>query len=253
MYHSLTFGNLNTWDKWHLVPESRPIINPPKPKTNYVDIPGTDGSLDYTEALGSVKFENREGSWSFYVMNDYGEKNFDYDYWWEIYNSLLSEIHGRRMQIYSEDDPQYLYYGRLSLDEWNSEKDYSKVTISYVIDPYKYRAVINDDGTIERDTTISTSGNDWLWDELFDNTIIYGKFDVDEQKVRTLINRTGKEIIPSITCTTNMEVLFNNTTYQLKNGKNVDHGIVLDIGSNVMTFIGNGQVTIDYDKDGVII
>ena len=50
-----------------------------------------------------------------------------------------------------------------------------------------------------------------------------------------------------------MEVLFNNTTYQLKNGKNVDHGIVLDIGSNVMTFIGNGQVTIDYDKDGVII
>ena len=253
MYHSLTFGTFNTWDKWHLIPEKRPVINPPKVKTDYVDIPGMDGSLDYTEILGSVKYQNREGSWTFYVMNDYGEKNYDFDYWWQVYNSLLAELHGRRMQIYSEDDPEYLYYGRLSLDEWNSDKDYSKVTISYVIDPYKYRASVKDDGTIGRDTATSTAGSDWLWDDLFDITIVYGKFDVAEQKVRNLINNTGSELVPAITCTTDMEVLFNNTTYKLKNGKNVDHGITLDVGSNVMTFIGNGQVTVDYDKDGVVI
>ena len=28
-YHSVVFGEKNTWDDWHLVPSSRPVINPP--------------------------------------------------------------------------------------------------------------------------------------------------------------------------------------------------------------------------------
>ncbi len=43
MYHSITIGNKNTWDDWHLIPATRPLFNPPTVKTNMVNIPGGDG------------------------------------------------------------------------------------------------------------------------------------------------------------------------------------------------------------------
>lgn len=63
MYHSVFFGGKNTWDDWHIVPSSRPVIKPPTKKTNYLDIPGADGNLDLSEALtGYPVYNNREGS-----------------------------------------------------------------------------------------------------------------------------------------------------------------------------------------------
>ena len=40
MYHSIAFGNKNTWDDFYLVPSTKPIILPPEVKTKIVDIPG---------------------------------------------------------------------------------------------------------------------------------------------------------------------------------------------------------------------
>ena len=74
MYHSITFGDKNTWDDWHLIPSSRPLFNPPTPKTKYQDIPGANGKLDLSEALtGYPVYDNRIGSFEFYVMNGYQE------------------------------------------------------------------------------------------------------------------------------------------------------------------------------------
>ena len=63
MYHSITFGTKNTWDDWHLIPKTRPLVNPPTVKTNYVDIPCGDGVLDLTETLACRPVHNnRNGS-----------------------------------------------------------------------------------------------------------------------------------------------------------------------------------------------
>ena len=48
MYHSITIGDKNTWDDWHLIPATRPLFNPPTVKENMVNIPGGDGVLDLT-------------------------------------------------------------------------------------------------------------------------------------------------------------------------------------------------------------
>ena len=42
---------VNTWDDWHILAESRPVFAPPEPKTNYIDVPGGNGSLDLSELL----------------------------------------------------------------------------------------------------------------------------------------------------------------------------------------------------------
>ena len=67
MYHSVRFTKKgvvkNSWSDWYLVPSSRPVINPPEPKFNTVDIPGANGSIDLTEVVsGDVVYQNRTGS-----------------------------------------------------------------------------------------------------------------------------------------------------------------------------------------------
>ena len=66
MYHSIIISGRNTYEEWGMVPTSRPVINPPEVKTTYVDLPASNGVLDYSDLLlGTVPFGQREGSWEF--------------------------------------------------------------------------------------------------------------------------------------------------------------------------------------------
>jgi len=147
MYHSVTFGDKNTWDDWKLVPTSRPVFAPPSQKTQYLEIPGADGSLDFSESLtGYPVYNNREGSMEFYVMNDY-----DGYRWHEVYSTIMDYLHGKTMRAILEDDPDYYYEGRFSVNQWSSEKDWSKITIAYSVGPYKWGFY-------------SSIDTNWLWD-----------------------------------------------------------------------------------------
>lgn len=261
-YHSLSFGTgsrtVNTWEHWHIVPEERPCVNPPQPRTTYIEIPGMDGSLDYSEALGDLKYEMREGSWTFYVMNDYLLTDFPFNSWDELYDAILDTLHGQKLQVWLEDDPKYVYEGRFEVDRWESLEGHSKVTINYKINPYKYKAIVNPDGTVERDVINSTSGYDWLWDDLFNVDIYYGRFDVHDYKAR-IFKWTGNgadsdgKLEISVQASAPMYAIFNEKRYDFKPGRNKYSGIKLDVGLNEIEFYGNGQITIDYDKDGVTL
>ena len=54
----ILFGNIHSFYDLNLI-LSAVDIEPAKPKTTYVDVPGGDGSLDLTEALGEVKYYDR--------------------------------------------------------------------------------------------------------------------------------------------------------------------------------------------------
>lgn len=144
MYHSITFGNKNTYDDWHLVPTSRPVFNPPEPKIKTIDIAGGNSILDVSEALtGYPVYNNRTGSFEFIVLNGYKR-------WDKLYSDILNYLHGRRMKCILEDDPGYYYEGRFKVNEWRSEKNWSKIIIDYSVEPYKW--------------STKTSLEDWLWD-----------------------------------------------------------------------------------------
>ena len=208
------------------------MVEPPEVKTEYVDVPGADGSLDYTEALSGIKYKDREGSWTFYVLNRLANLGGSYMKWNELYSLIMKTVHGKRKRIWLESDPEYYYTGRIFVDQWNSDKDYSKITLKYIIDPWKY-------------PVSTTSTYDWLWNELFGNTIYYGPFDVNGQKHRNLINPTNEKITPSFYCTSDMGVTFNDNEYTLRSGSSVA-GFTLAPGDNFMIFKGNGRVTVDY-------
>lgn len=138
MYHSLNFrlGNtqVNTWDNWHLIPAVRPVVAQPTPVYTFVDIPGADGSLDLSDYLvGRPTYSDRQGSWEFYVENDYGD-------WAFRRAEIAAFLNGRVMQVYLEDEPNYYYEGRFWFKQWTPDASHSRVTIEYRLKPYRYQA-----------------------------------------------------------------------------------------------------------------
>lgn len=148
-------NGINTYRDWKLLPSSRPVFNPPKVKTNYIDLPGADGSIDATDIIsGYPVYSNREGSNEFYVITGYGN-------WANRFSDIMDYLHGQKVKVILETDPSYYYEGRLSVNEWRSEKDHSKIVIDYNLDPYKYE--------------IQSTTEKWLWDpfSFYDGIIRY--------------------------------------------------------------------------------
>lgn len=136
MYHSITIGDKNTWDDWHLIPATRPLFNPPTVKENMVNIPGGDGVLDLTASLaGRPTYNNRTGSWTFYVQNGFKD-------WSTLYSEIMVYLHGQTFKAILEDDPAYFYEGRFSVNQWKSDKDYSQIVINYNVGPIRRRSTI---------------------------------------------------------------------------------------------------------------
>lgn len=144
MYHSVLFGNKNTWDDWRLVPSSRPYVSPPEPKVEQVDIPGSDGVLDLTNALNQfVNYKNRTGSIEFTLMNQLYAQGADAEDWEVVYSKIMNHLQGKKMNMILEDDPLYYYYGRYRVSSFKSGNHNSTITIDYDVEPYKRNVIPN--------------------------------------------------------------------------------------------------------------
>lgn len=158
MYHSMTIipdgediynasgklNGINTWDDWHLMPASRPLIVPPGIRTEYIEIPGMDYIIDLSDYFNDrVIYTARGGSLEFYVMNGYGS-------WANRYSEIMNYLHGKKFKLILEDDPGWYYTGRMSVNQWQSVKDWSRITLDYNFEPFKFRT--------------TTTGDNWLWD-----------------------------------------------------------------------------------------
>ena len=226
MYHSVIFDGKNTWDDWHLIPTSRPVIAQPDPITNYVDIPGVGGALDISELLsGHPIYADREGSMEFVVLHDYWKS------WETTRTEIANHLANRMMKIVLEDDPSYFYQGRCEMEEYRSEKDYSRVVFSYKLEPFKRpieipsnlkNAVVNQSPTAVRLFPIT-------------GTIAYDS---------PIFEVSGASEI-------GMRVSLGNAWGVLYNGSNRIPEIKLGPGQNVLQFCGNGTVTINY-RGGVL-
>ena len=238
MYHSIIIGDKNTWADWYLIPSSRPVFNPPSPKTKFVDIPGSDWHLDMSTVLtGDIAYEARTGSIEFIVDNGF-LSDYRAEKWHLLYSEILDYIHGQLMKATLEDDPAYYYEGRFSVNEWASEPKNSKITIDYTVNPYKLE--------------VTSSLEDWLWDSFsFEDGIIreYKDLRVDGN-LEFVITGRRMVVVPSFIVASDdgrgMKVKFNGTTYDLPDGTSRVVNIRTVEGENKLTFIGNGTISIDY-------
>ena len=231
MYHSITLGDKNTWDDWHLIPKSRPLFNPPSVKTNYIEIPGGDGSLDLTTALaGRPVYKNRTGSWEFYVENGFKD-------WAVLYSEIMTYLHGKKLKAILEDDPDYYYEGRFAVNAWKSDPNWSIITIDYEVAPYKRSLV--------------AAGNDWLWDTFnFETDVIRSYENLPVSGSLTVVVVGDSMPVPPtiVASTAGMTVIYNGDTYNLNKGSNYISELTIQEGENTFIFGGTGTITILYER-----
>lgn len=134
MYHSITFkkGDIvkNTWDDWRLINTERTVFQPPPLKSKYIDLPGEDGQLDFTETLaGKPNFGNVTGSFTLLLLPD----NWDY---YSAYAEIIPFLHGHRLQLSLEATPEVHRNGRFAVTTFKTGEYYTTLVIDYNVDPY---------------------------------------------------------------------------------------------------------------------
>lgn len=125
----ITFGSLHSFNNLHLI-LSQKTIGTPEPKREVVDIPGGDGVLDLTEFFGAVKYHNRQLSFEFSTMVPQSQ-------FMDLFSQVQNALHGKKMRIILDDDPEWFYMGRISVSEWKADRNIGKLTIDCDCEPYK--------------------------------------------------------------------------------------------------------------------
>lgn len=204
------FDEYRSFDDFSLILTSH-TIGSADAKTETVNIDGADGVLDLTEYFGDINFKNRTLSFEFSSI-------IESKYFVELYSAVQNYFNGRRMRILIDNDPYYYYMGRVSVDDWKSNKAVGKISIKVDAEPYKYK--IN--------KTIIT------YDVVGEKTLIYPN---DRMKV-----------VPSITLSTAMQVTWKDIQFNLSQGTQRVPEIEFEFGQNTMTFKGTGKVTVEYQE-----
>lgn len=228
-YHSVNFGDKNSWDDWYLIPASRPEFREPEGKSQWMDIPGhVHNKRDITYAVVPYPtYKNRTGSFTFIVDNDHGN-------WADRYNEIGNYLHGKRMRCILDDDPNFFYEGLFKINQWQSNKDWSQIVIDYNVDPYKKEVV----GSLD----------DWLWDPfVFATGIINNGKNISVNGSATVTFTARQErLAPTFIASSQMQVLMNGMIFVIPAGTSRNPMMALQPGDNTMVIHGNGTVSIDY-------
>lgn len=106
-------------------------ISPATPKENYINIPGADGSLDLTEALGMVNFNDRTGKiiFSVFPSDDFEEKK----------SEIANFLNGQKFKITLDKDPDWYYIGRCSINDHKCDKKIGQITVDLKLQPWKLK------------------------------------------------------------------------------------------------------------------
>lgn len=123
------FGSYHSWDSFQLI-LSQKIIGTPTPKVNQIEIEGGDGVLDLTDFFGGVKYGNRPLSFEFSTVVPPSE-------FMELFTRVQNALHGQKMQIILDDEPNVFYQGRIEVDKWKAQKNIGSIVIDVDAEPFK--------------------------------------------------------------------------------------------------------------------
>lgn len=208
------FGDFHSWDDFFLVLGSK-SIGSPKAKTSTVEIPGADGVLDISEYFGEVKYQNRTLSFVFATIVPQNQ-------FLELFSTIQNAIHGQKLNIILDDDPDFYYVGRINVSEWKSDRNVGKITIECDCEPYKYKK-------LKTTRMLNVSGS-----------------------VTTYFANLRKQVVPTFTTTAAIQIQFGTNTYSISGaGTFTIPEITFEAGNNEITFTGTSTVTVEYQEGGL--
>lgn len=223
----------HTWKDWRLVIGNNYNVGEPEQETYYVDVPGADGFLDYSEALtGRPIFKKRSID-----VNLGGDRNPQE--WTNFISKLRVLLEGKLVQVVFDDMPGYYWEGRIHIGPLDRTHRIGSFNLSIPnADPYGY--------------AIKTNNDQWEWDP-FD--FQYGVID----PISFSISNTSKSVtidgrgapfpvmvnVTSIGSSLTMKV--GSETYPLAQGINRFHDLLIT-KNTTLVFTGTGTITVTYRR-----
>lgn len=209
--NGITINGLHCYDDFNLV-LARAVISPAAPKTTYIDIPGGDGSLDLTEALGEVKYKDRSAEIVFVVLpdDDFEEKKQEVNDW----------LNGMNCTIILDADSEYYYQGRCAVSDYDSKLN--QIVVTGILRPYKLA---------RKETKRS--------------------FELSFVSETIKLPNSRMAVCPTIECTDRATVEFNGKSYDFEPGVYKELDIRLTGGNNFLTVRGAGKIIFTY-REGAL-
>lgn len=205
------FGTIHSFNEWGLILSSKDI-GTAEPKTRQIEIEGGNGVIDLTDFFGGVKYKNRLLSFNFTKPNISSSESL------ALFSEVQNAIHGKMMQVILDDDMGYYYYGRVSINEWKSNKNYGEIVIEVDAEPFKTEVT---------------------------STIMI--FDISGSE-NIVIPNDKKPAIPTVTNEESFSITYNGYTATYPANSTSIPELELQEGNNYMRVEGTGRITFEYRK-----
>lgn len=212
----ITFGNYHSFNDFSLILASKEL-GAPTVKTMTIDIAGADGSLDLTDFFGEPKYENVIHKFQFSTIVSQSE-------FAATFSTVKNALHGKKMRIILDDDPQYYYVGRLAVSSFTSQRGIGNIDIQADCEPYKYK--------LER--TVITRAVDGT-----DNIVL---------------TNSRKRAVPEVRITTesSLNIVYKDgNVWDLGSGSYTLPELELVEGENTVTVTGTGTIAFTWQEAGL--
>lgn len=209
----ITFGTLHSYDDLNLILNSKEVGSP-EVKTRTIEIEGADSNLDLTDFFGEAKFENVKHKFQFSTIVPQAQ-------FLSLFSAVKNALHGKKLRIILDGDPQFYYIGRIHVSNFTNEKSVGIISIECDCEPYKYR--------LEK-TVVSAA--------------------VTDSAVITLIN-SRKRVVPEVLIETDSSIRIEyqgSNIWDLGSGSYTLPELELAEGENFVTVTGTGTVTFTYQE-----
>lgn len=202
------FDNLHSYHDLGMILSSAEI-EAAKPKTAKLDVMGRSGSIDLTEALGSIAYSDRAIELSFTADPREGAEERAW--------SAAARLTGKQWRIRLEREKGRYYVGRVTDVSVKTKRGVTKLGVSITAEPYKYE-------TRETTAVITLADNEIkriLW--------------CDGESVTARVKMSGKG-----------SVSLGSVSVELENEEHLLCEAPLKHGKNELIVQGSGAVTVTY-------
>ena len=209
--NGVKFGDKHSITDWDLIMTSKDM-GTAEPKTNEIDIPGRDGTLDIPDPSGEVKYNNRTISFLFDTLKPSSE-------WWTLNRKISNYLHGQKLKVILDQDPNYYYLAKLKVDPFTNDKNVGHISISGTAEPYKYKQNITE----------------------ITNTVSAGSTYTFEND--------RKSVVPTLVLSAAMTLEFEGNSYSLSAGTQKVLDIKFKEGTNSIKVVtGSGTLKVTYQE-----
>lgn len=209
--HGIRFNNYHSFRDLQMILSEKEIGAPPV-KEDMLDIPGGDGKLDNTEFFGEPKFDNLTHKFTFTTI----QKDL-----LTQYSIVKNALHGKKMRIILDADPNYYYVGRCKVSGFHDEYGVGTIVITCDCEPYKYA---------------------------LEKTVVY---QVVDGVVDVPLLNSRKRAVPEvkIESESSLNIVFNTyNIWDLASGTYTLPELELVEGENIVTVTGTGAITFTWQE-----